>query len=582
MTTRAIERRLTTPGGTTIALEADGELVVSRPEPERQASHPALERLREALRRDDLSGAGDAARELGAALPGLDREATVDAAQALAEGLERGEREDEWSLVQKILGVICLGIPYLVDALSESDAERLIARVRAARENVGGMGLELSRLEDGDLSGNMNLVVGNPLVAATQKLAAGLGEPFAPLRDVVATREYSAGSSVDPKDFERSAGLWLVSRRSRATLSQAPAGEGFVALAWDGRPVFAGDGGRLYFDPPRATPEPVRLEGQELRLDTGGAPTLASGAALDAATARRLTQSPVAPSDVVARPRQAGEAPPRAGIRYEWRGSPLPREVGWWGMCDSSAMLGSLGVSPAPGDVRLYDEASGREVKLSADDITNLMVYVARGTLHDPMRVLRGQNNGGDAPVDEDPPHLFHAFVEQQLVAGLPFGLDVSSNGEMWNYPVRAAELLPSGPRRRTRDGAAQTFVMTLTETNGDIRRYTYELRYDARGEITGSSWDLAACERDNPGQPVPDYMWSYFEAEARSMRFSAPGEATLDTGWSKHSLTLVADLYFASHAGAGDTVCAVRRADGQLVLVEPQELEALKRGTQP
>ncbi len=66
---------------------------------------------------------------------------------------------------------------------------------------------------DIDLCRNMDLVVQEPQLATSQRLAEGLAGPFAALCDGVASAHYSAPSSIDTADFERSAGPRLLAQR---------------------------------------------------------------------------------------------------------------------------------------------------------------------------------------------------------------------------------------------------------------------------------------------------------------------------------------------------------------------------------
>ncbi len=590
MSGRTIDPTITTPGGTRVKLN-DDTLSIERPVAPVRRPTPAYEPAAAAV---DAAGRGDfkaaevRLQRLDLAMRDgeLTEQERYEAAEALLYVSERAlaAPRQEVSFLQMLLYYLT----FTLVAPDEDHAAKVAEVTARLRERLGVEARALAQPGDGDISQNMNLLVHNPLAHTTRDLARGLGEPFVPIHDRVTSYHLSEYGKIDTGDFERTSGLRLVDRGSRNLVSQI--GDSLYCLTWDGAPAFRGEDGQVYLkktDDLFLRPTPVLVDGRSVVLADDGTLSLSGhpSVALPKDAEGRLERHLVEEDNVVARPWMPGDPPARAHMAYNWRnlGTQATLDVSWWGMCESSSMLGSLGVMPARSPVALVDEASGKRVDLSAEDVTNIMVFLARGSfLSMATAAEAGNNNETTHDVDGDSPAEFHAFVEKQISLGLPFNIDASSGSQMWNTPIHHAAIERSGPRRRFAKGeSAQTYVMTLTASDGSRRRYTYEIRYDARGAVQSSSWDLTACHRDNGSDPVPDYMWSFFGSARRRVELSAGRSTAQVEGWTPEAVRIVGDLYFASlrRADPGDSrVYVVRRRDGRLEQLTRQEYESMRR----
>ena len=107
---------------------------------------------------------------------------------------------------------------------------------------------------------------------------------------------------------------------------------------------------------------------------------------------------------------------------------------------------------------------------------------------------------------------------------------------------------------------------------------YFYTLTYDRGGDVTGSAWDLDACERANGrNNAIPDRVKSYFSPDRTRITLGSGSYNARESGWTPETLAMVADLYFASAATPIDRgrVYAVRAADGRLLQMSQAELDA-------
>lgn len=596
---KPISRSVNSPAGTTVRVN-DGKLIVWRRSeaPEHFDIRTALGwRLEASLRAGDLTQLRttlDEVANLVHAQPSVHQDLERDLAQLLPaiEAAMLPEPSDT------LLGRTAPGAREAETFAQLQATQQTEAIARQARQLQQHVQMHAAVLEvdtPGDISEHMNLYVRNPLYAATQTLADSLGGQFERMHDRVARYHYAGSDTVDTANFEQTARVLLVERETRQVVSQDATG-GFYRLELDGEPVYKGEAGLLRWgaEHPQAG-EPVRIDGRRLEQDgeRGVYLVTTDGKQRTAApetVLRRLAATDVSERNVVPRPNSADSAiAPRSGIGFGWRGFPTGREfdVSWWGQCESSGLLGSLGVMPARHDVTLYDAEAGSEVRLSAEDITNMMVYMARGSYFDvPIARDAGEVNPSTRQLDGDKPHEFHRFVRAQIDSGLPFNVEAFSYDQIWNYPVHQASIDSVGePRTLSRGRKAQTYVMELVKSDGETLRYTYELVRDARGEIIDSSWDLNASQRANgPGRVIPDRMKSYFSPSVRTVRLTAWSLRAQWEEWTPEALDLVADLYFASHAQPADAerVYAVRGEDGRLQRMSAEQYERYSRHLRP
>ncbi len=571
-----INRNVTAPSGTTVNMDGD-KLVISR-QPGRPNRPPFLNANVEAMHQQVEQGNWKAARgklETLAArhsdpnnpLPPKDQ---VELAKALKDTIKAAEKADERSVLVWILSILALGIPLLIDALVTNDHEALEKDAKALQAKLQQAGWDpntdhdvgiMATGADGDMSGHMNLYVGNPLLGTTSKLAEGLGGPFVGMSDAVATQHYSKNRIVEPADFEASTGVVLIEASSRHIVSQDATG--FYRMALDGKPVFKGADDALYFEPENgqaAQPCPAGAEAQ-------------------------VTTTRISDGDVGARARLPNDPDPRPNMRFTWHGySSGELKVGWWGQCESSGMLGSMGLMPAPQGVILYDEKRGGEISLSANEINSMMVFMGRSNYFGthPAEVA-GAINRQEEVIDGDPAHDFHSFVMKQIESGIPFNLEAHSYEQIWNYPVHQASVTPDGRRKHLPGGGSeQRYEMLLTKSNGSTVTYAYTIEYDSRGKVVDSSWDMAANERANgKNHAVPDKLKSYFSLRQTRIEFNS-GRLTYyeDNRWTPEAVAIVADLYFASQVLPEENearIYAVRTADGKLLQMSQAEFEAFK-----
>ncbi len=556
-----IRREFTTGAGTVIGAEPSGGLTISHGTGALGLRYRANQ-LDEAVRAGRWGQAQQAliALEKAAAPVALDTLSKPDKRYLLGALLNAGEtarREERWSVLEIVLSVLALGIPFLVDALDETEREEALQRFSSLEASFerrlapGPLG-ELLDPKEQDISGHMNLVVENPLTGATNALAAAFGGRFQTIADRVASRAYSRSGTINTNDFERTAGVRLIDKNTRELISLH--GQRYVRMELDGRAVARQADGTLEFSDGNGVP-PER-EAEIVRIDV-----------------------PLA--DVVARLAKENDPPPRPNMPFVWRNMRGTFDVSWWGQCHASAMLGSLGVPAARHPVTMFDEQSGKLVSLSAEDVTNLVVLLgdsAFGRVH--VTAGAGRINRAEK-LDTDTPEEFHTFVKERIRIGAPFVLEAHATSQIWNYPIAKAEIIEEGPASGLFGRKTQSYVMRLTTPGGSVNQYFYSLTYDG-GRIVGGEWDLERGHRMNGADhEVPDHLYAFIDEKSFEVPVR-PGrgpESTLPyLGVDGAAAQLFVDLYFSARTepiGRSKRVYVIRKADGTLQQVTQDELKA-------
>jgi len=560
-----IDRNVTSPSGTSVTM-AGNSVAISRemrPAANEVGNNPDVKKLGDTVKAGNWDAANKGIKDLAAKLEqdpsALTKAEKKQLASVLADTAKAANKADKWEVWEIVLSILALGIPFIVDACHKNDVEKLEDAANKLRGRLGdsaGYSRVLSTSEDGDISGHMNLYVRNPLLSTASKLAEGMGGPFVKMSDAVATNHYSANRTVKPADFEVSAGVMLIEKGSRNIVSQE-AGK-FYTMSLDGKPVFKGADDKLYFQPADGKPAVLVPD----------------------ADVSRVARKDVSNRDVGARARLPNDPDARPDMKFTWHGySSGEVKVGWWGQCESSGMLGAMGLMPARQSVTLYDEATGGQVELSTREITSMMVFMGRANYFGTYPASRaGAINRNEDEIDSDKPIEFHNFVMRQINNGVPFNLEAHSYEQIWNYPIGKASITQGNAEELPGGGYRLPHTMELTKTNGSKVQYFYEITYDAQGNVTGSKWDMEAGERANgKSHAVPDKMKSYFGEHKTKVEFGAYSSYAQEQGFTPETIRMVGDLYFASHAKPNDgehRIYAVRTKDGQLLQMNAAEFK--------
>lgn len=563
-----IEKRLVTSSGIAIEASDKGGMTLSlRGQKARLAAQRLVELGPKANMKSlgafvDEMSAGVAEAKLGSLTPVEKR--------ALSNGLmvaaQRAEKSEDWSVLEKILAFCALGIPFLIDALTTNEAERVLAEVdrldRKLELNVGRANQGVLSQPAPDISPFMNLVLSTSFRDSAMFMEKNFGEAFKPAAHHIASTGFSLTSPLNTGDFEASTGTRLVDSNTGQIVSFL--NEKYVTMKLGERDVFSTLNGDYYFVQP----------GRDGRREPLTPSEIAS-----------LSVTEIRENRIEARFATADDIPARSGMPYAWRGSWAGslHDVSWWGQCHASAMLGAMSMSAAKHSVTLFDEQSGKSTAVPSDVISRMVVYLGDGAFR-TMRTAEqvGEVNRNANDFDDDSPQYFHEFVSRQIAMNLPFTLESHSLHEIWNYPVSEAHITEV-PGSEEREGlrTKTRYIMRVKTTDGFDHVYEYSLTRNLRGAIIGGDWLIERnIARNGRAKAIPDAMLAYVGTEAKQRWDLDAGSIGVKmNGLSASAATLVADLYFASQQdtqGTDTEVYAVRRKDGTLEQLTKAEFDRL------
>lgn len=569
---RPIERRLVTDTGTVLESSANGGMQMhvrglrARQVATIMASTPNLSlsvlAMHVATIETDLHASG--IKELKP----VEKRVLVN---GLIDAAKRAEAAEQWSFLEKFLSVLALGIPFLVDALSTTEAETILATIdrleRSLKLHTGVASRQTLATLQPDISGVMNLVTTSELRDSSQQMAKAFGGDFKNIELYVATSEHSDSSPLKTDDFEVSSGSRLIDIRTGDLVSYN-ADLGYHLIRLDNRPVYADERGRYFLAQVKPGETPVPLSTREVA---------------------RAQITSVSSVSVVARFATSEDPPARPNMPFTWRGYAPPSEVdvSWWGQCHASAMLGALGLSAAKSAVTIYDEKTKKLAEINRATVSSMLVYLGDGAFHTITRTsYAGEVNRDPTKLDDDKPQVFHEFVAKHIAAGLPFTEETHSKEEIWNYPITEASIEEESPRRRTTQGWETPYVMSVTKSNGHTYEYYYTIVRDDSGKIIDSSWTMDRNnQRNGADHAVPDAMVGYLGIHsAQQWKLEAGSSRAATGGLTKDSADIIADLYFASQSdpfGTESTVYVVRKADGTLAQMDKAEFDRASAGHQ-
>ncbi|MEI6790838.1 MAG: hypothetical protein WCK42_06625 [Myxococcaceae bacterium] len=181
--------------------------------------------------------------------------------------------------------------------------------------------------------------------------------------------------------------------------------------------------------------------------------------------------------------------------------------IAWGGHCDMASRVCCLLKQPVRDVVH-------NGVKFTPHDIQGLLVMVSNDLAADNEPFIGQRNNGnpGDDPAEPRPQVLMPKLMEWAK-AGYSYVLDIDNSTEVWNYAFDSTKIQEfnspqDGMRRMTGESGGQikyqTWHLSGTGYDAEIRNYKSWTEYDDNGKILSSGWFGAASDHKRN----PDFAW--------------------------------------------------------------------------